>query len=91
MKLVELVNVLKVKFEWLSFGEGVMFFIGQDEVILLFDQWGIVEFWDNLILLFDDEVEVLFLKDIELVCGDGMFFCEDYNGYKFCFLKVILC
>lgn len=79
-KLVELANALKVKPEWLSSGEGAMLLTGQDEAIPPSDQWGTVEPWDNSTPLPDDEVEVPFLKDIELACGDGTFPREDYNA-----------
>lgn len=89
-KLVELANALKVKPEWLSSGEGAMLLTGQDEAIPPSDQWGTVEPWDNSTPLPDDEVEVPFLKDIELACGDGTFPREDYNGYKLRFSKATL-
>ena len=89
-KLVELANALKVKPEWLSSGEGAMLLTGQDEAIPPSDQWSTVEPWDNSTPLPDDEVEVPFLKDIELACGDGTLPCDDYNGYKLRFSKSTL-
>ncbi|WP_407057496.1 XRE family transcriptional regulator [Enterobacter asburiae] len=89
-KLVELANALKVKPEWLSSGEGAMLLTGKDEAIPPSDQWGTVEPWDNSTPLPGDEVEVPFLKDIELACGDGTFHREDYNGDKLRFSKATL-
>lgn len=89
-KLVELANALKVKPEWLSSGEGSILLPGQNEAIPPANEWGGVEPWDNSTPLPDDEVEVPFLKDIELACGDGTFPRDDYNGFKLRFSKATL-
>ncbi len=49
--------------------------------------WGAVDAWDESTPLSDDEVEVPFLKDIELACGAGCCSEADYNGYKLRFSK----
>lgn len=53
-------------------------------------EWGTVDAWDSSTPLPNDEVEVPFLKDIELAAGDGSFCEEDYNGYKIRFSKATL-
>lgn len=54
------------------------------------DQWESVVTWDSNTNLGDDEVEVPFLKDIELACGDGAHSEQDYNGFKLRFSKATL-
>lgn len=53
-------------------------------------RWQKVESWDSETPLMDDEVEVPFLRDIELAAGDGSFCEEDYNGFKLRFSKSTL-
>lgn len=53
-------------------------------------EWGSVDAWDSSTPLPDDEVEVPFLKDIELACGDGSSGSEDYNGFMLRFSKATL-
>lgn len=89
-KIVELSGALKVRPEWLGSGEGPMLLKGQDESVPPSSQWGNLETWDDSTPLPDDEVEVPFLKDIELACGDGSFTQEDYNGFKLRFSKSTL-
>ncbi|WP_130054858.1 S24 family peptidase [Serratia marcescens] len=54
------------------------------------NEWGTVDAWDSNTPLPDDEVEVPFLKDIELACGDGSYGDEDYNGFMLRFSKATL-
>lgn len=89
-KIVDLSNALKVRPEWLSTGEGAMLPAGQGEAIPQASEWGTVEPWDKTTPLPGDEVEVPFLKDIELACGDGALQAEDYNGFKLRFSKATL-
>lgn len=51
---------------------------------------GEIEPWDNLTSLDDDEVEVPFLKEVQLAAGAGSEFREDHNGYKLRFAKSTL-
>lgn len=51
---------------------------------------GTVDGWDNNTPLSDNEVEVPFLKDIELACGNGSCTDTDYNGFKLRFSKSTL-
>lgn len=53
-------------------------------------EWRELELWDSATPLPDDQVEVPFLKDIELAAGDGSFCEEDYNGYILRFSKSTL-
>ncbi|HHG9944783.1 TPA: helix-turn-helix transcriptional regulator [Yersinia enterocolitica] len=53
-------------------------------------EWGTIEEWDSNTPLRDDEVEVPFLRDIELAAGDGSYNEEDYNGFKLRFSKSTL-
>ncbi|AVT58536.1 Phage repressor CI-like protein [Pectobacterium versatile] len=53
-------------------------------------EWGSVAAWDKETELLKDEVEVPFLKDIELACGDGRIQNDDYNGFKLRFSKATL-
>lgn len=89
-KILELSNALKIRPEWLNTGDGPMLLLGQNEAIPPEGEWGSVDLWDNETPLPDDEVEVPFLKDIELACGDGTFPREDYNGFKLRFSKATL-
>lgn len=54
------------------------------------NEWGTVDAWDSNTPLPDNEVEVPFLKDIELACGDGSYGDEDYNGFMLRFSKATL-
>lgn len=51
---------------------------------------GDLEPWDSNTSLDDDEVEVPFLKEVQLAAGAGSVFREDHNGYKLRFAKSTL-
>ncbi len=51
---------------------------------------GGIEPWDNQTSLDDDEVEIPFLKEVQLAAGAGSAFREDHNGYKLRFAKSTL-
>ncbi len=51
---------------------------------------GDIEPWDSKTDLDDDEVEIPFLKEIQLAAGTGSAFREDHNGYKLRFAKSTL-
>lgn len=90
-KMVELARALEVSPEWLSSGTGSMRNEGlRDSSIPPEAQWGRVDAWDSETFLPDDEVEVPYLKDIELACGDGSCLEDDYNGFKLRFAKSTL-
>lgn len=93
-KILDLANALEVRPEWLSSGTGEMkgttSNIHRESNIPPEREWGTVDAWDNSTPLPDDEVEVPFLKDIELACGDGSFGDEDYNGFMLRFSKATL-
>ncbi|MEL4016559.1 LexA family transcriptional regulator [Dryocola clanedunensis] len=52
--------------------------------------WQRVDAWDSKTPLENDEVEVPFLRDIELAAGDGSFCEDDYNGFRLRFSKSTL-
>lgn len=94
-KTVQIANVLGVRPEWLADGIEPM----RDDGMVPHDprstippetEWGKVDAWDSNTPLPDDEVEVPFLKDIELAAGDGSYCNEDYNGYKIRFSRSTL-
>lgn len=89
-KLVDLATALKIRPEWLGSGEGSMLLTGQGEAIPDESHWGSLDIWDSSTPLPDDEVEVPYLKDIELACGKGSFPADDYNGFKLRFSKATL-
>lgn len=51
---------------------------------------GDIEPWDSDTSLDDDEVEIPFLKEVQLAAGTGSAFREDHNGYKLRFAKSTL-
>ena len=51
---------------------------------------GGIEPWDSDTSLDDDEVEIPFLKEVQLAAGAGSTFREDHNGYKLRFAKSTL-
>ena len=51
---------------------------------------GDIEPWDSETTLDDDEVEVPFLKEVQLAAGAGSAFREDHNGFKLRFAKSTL-
>ncbi|RDK90933.1 LexA family transcriptional regulator [Enterobacillus tribolii] len=51
---------------------------------------GDIEPWDASTPLDDDEVEVPFLKEVQLAAGSGSVFREDHNGFKLRFAKSTL-
>lgn len=90
-KMVELAHALNVRPEWLSSGVGSMQSEGRkDSSIPPESEWGKIDAWDSKTDLPDDEVEVPYLKDIELACGDGSCIDDDYNGFKLRFAKSTL-
>lgn len=96
-KIVEIAAALGVRPEWLGEQNGPMKEIdsttlGQhpDSNIGPESEWGSVSTWDHNTPLPSDEVEVPFLRDIELAAGDGSFSDEDYNGFKLRFAKSTL-
>ncbi len=95
-KLLEIASALKVRPEWLGQGIGQIYATPDagnaqhQSTIPPENEWGSVNSWDNETPLTDDEVEVPFLRDIELAAGDGSFCNEDYNGFKLRFSKATL-
>ncbi|MBY5256138.1 helix-turn-helix transcriptional regulator [Citrobacter amalonaticus] len=90
-KMVELAHALNVRPEWLSSGVGPMHSDERRESsIPPENEWGKIDAWDSKTDLPDDEVEVPYLKDIELACGDGSCLEDDYNGFKLRFAKSTL-
>lgn len=90
-KMVELAHALSVDPGWLVNGEGQMKAKpSRPDSLPSEGDWGGVSSWDSSTPLDDDEVEVPFLSDIELACGDGSCIDEDYNGFKLRFSKSTL-
>ncbi|GAB2938068.1 XRE family transcriptional regulator [Hafnia psychrotolerans] len=93
-KILEISKALNVRAEWLSTGAEPMREGGKphhpDSTIPPEREWQRVDAWDRNTPLPDDEVEVPFLRDIELAAGDGSFCDEDYNGFKLRFSKSTL-
>ncbi|MGM1190502.1 S24 family peptidase [Serratia liquefaciens] len=93
-KLLDLSKALGVRPEWLASGLGDMHELPiiskKESNIPPESEWGTVDAWDSGTPLPDDEVEVPFLRDIELACGDGSFGDEDYNGFMLRFSKATL-
>lgn len=92
---VQIARVLGVRPEWLSEGIEPMREDGAtpynpNSTIPPQSQWGEIDVWDSSTPLRDDEVEVPFLRDIELAAGDGSYCEEDYNGFKLRFSKSTL-
>lgn len=84
--LPELADALSCDVSWLLNGSDSR----QSDSLPHESEWGGVDAWDKNTPLSDDEVEVPFLKDIELACGDGSFNEVDYNGYVIRFSKSTL-
>lgn len=94
-KIVEMAKVLNVRPEWLSSGDGPMMsnYItshNSSSSIPPESEWMQVSPWDSKTPLDDDEVEVPFLKDIELAGGSGCLNDDDHNGFKLRFSKATL-
>lgn len=94
-KSVQIARVLGVRPEWLSEGiepmrEDSVKPHNPDSTIPPESEWGMIETWDSKTPLRNDEVEVPFLRDIELAAGDGSYNEEDYNGFKLRFSKATL-
>lgn len=92
---VQIARVLGVRPEWLSEGIEPMREDGAtpynpNSTIPPQSQWGEIDVWNSSTPLRDDEVEVPFLRDIELAAGDGSYCEEDYNGFKLRFSKSTL-
>lgn len=93
-KLLEISRALQVRPEWL--GEGVPpmkesnVLIGKESNIPPEHEWGNIAPWDSKCPIPEDEVEVPYLRDIELAAGDGSFCDQDYNGFKLRFSKSTL-
>ncbi|WP_099123553.1 XRE family transcriptional regulator [Xenorhabdus sp. KK7.4] len=86
-RLVALASVLDVDVNWLLFGEAHKKDTGQ---VPPESEWSSIAPWDSETPLDGDEVEVPFLKDIELACGDGRCIGVDHNGFKLRFAKATL-
>lgn len=93
-KLVEIAQALNVRPEWLANGEEPAEISHSPE---LKEPKGAseksgtgIQVWDDSSPLHEDEVEVPYLKDIELAAGDGSYCDEDYNGLTMRFSKNIL-
>ncbi|MBL3522835.1 helix-turn-helix transcriptional regulator [Serratia plymuthica] len=97
-KIVEIAAALGVRPEWLGEENGPMkedgigASLGQqpESNIGPESEWGSISTWDHNTPLPADEVEVPFLRDIELAAGDGSFSEDDYNGFKLRFSKSTL-
>lgn len=93
-KIVEIAAALGVRPEWLGEQSGPMkdATLNQqpESNIGPESEWGSVSAWDHTTPLPADEVEVPFLRDIELAAGDGSFSEDDYNGFKIRFSKATL-
>nr|WP_258981906.1 helix-turn-helix transcriptional regulator [Scandinavium manionii] len=89
-KTVQIAQVLGVRPEWLSSGQGPMRSDAKESNVAPETEWMKVESWDSRTPLNDDEVEVPFLKDIELACGTGRVAEEDNNGFMLRFSKSTL-
>lgn len=86
-KIVQIASALGVNVDWLLSGTGEMK-VGESSGIG--PQWWKPSTWDSSTPLDDDEVEVPFLKDIELACGTGRVSSDDHNGFKLRFSKATL-
>ncbi|MGU3413740.1 XRE family transcriptional regulator [Enterobacteriaceae bacterium C34A] len=89
-KTVQIAQVLGVRPEWLSTGNGPMRSDANESNVGPESEWAGVEPWDSKTPLKDDEVEVPFLKDIEFACGSGRIAEEDHNGFMLRFSKSTL-
>lgn len=93
-KIFEICKALNVRPEWLSSGIEPMRGGGDvhhpESTIPPESQWQQIDAWDDSSPLPVDEVEVPFLRDIELAAGDGSFADDDYNGFKLRFSKATL-
>lgn len=90
-KLVQIANALEVSPNWLDNGSGDMkSHVSSESTIPPESEWEGVDAWDDDTPLPDDEVEVPFLKDIELAAGNGRLVADDYNGFKLRFSKATL-
>ncbi|CNC22930.1 repressor protein CI [Yersinia pseudotuberculosis] len=93
-KLLEISRALQIRPEWL--GEGVLPIkeptlpTSQQPNISPEHEWGNLVPWDSMCPIPEDEVEVPYLRDIELVAGDSSFCEQEYNGFKLRFSKSIL-
>ncbi len=86
-RLTALASILDVDVNWLLFGETPKKDVNQ---IPPENEWTTIAPWDSNTQLDGDEVEVPFLKDIELACGNGRCIGVDYNGFKLRFSKATL-
>lgn len=77
--------------EWILDGAGnPKAFSNKESSIPNESEWDTVDAWDSSTPLPKDEVEVPFLRDIELAAGDGSLSEEDFNGFKLRFSKSTL-
>ncbi|MBU9819950.1 helix-turn-helix transcriptional regulator [Rahnella sp. BCC 1045] len=93
-KLVEIANALNVRPEWLSTGNEPIrpeqsTSLSEKDVKQDKPKTNVIV-WDDDTPLQSDEVEVPYLKDIELAAGDGSYCDEDYNGLTMRFSKNVL-
>ncbi|MEQ9910956.1 helix-turn-helix transcriptional regulator [Pectobacterium polaris] len=94
-KSVEIAQTLGIRPEWLVSGQGEMRVgneVKHDPRSDMPDEsvCETVDAWNSQSPLPQDEVEIPFLKDIELAAGTGRLIDEDYNGYKLRFSKATL-
>ncbi|QDX29514.1 LexA family transcriptional regulator [Dickeya poaceiphila] len=77
--------------EWVLDGTGSPKpIINRESTVPPESEWDTVDAWDKKTPLPSDEVEVPFLRDIELAAGDGRISEDDYNGFKLRFSKATL-
>lgn len=89
-KIVEIAVALHVRPEWLSEESGPMRDDSDssylkhhpDSATPPFEEWEAGASWDRNTPLLRDEVEVPYLRDIELAAGDGSYNEEQYDGEK---------
>ncbi|CUZ60317.1 helix-turn-helix transcriptional regulator [Serratia nevei] len=84
--LPELASALGCDIKWLISGSNPP----KGDELTPIVEWEGVDAWDSSNTLPKDEVEVPFLRDIELAAGDGSYNEEDYNGFKLRFSKATL-
>ncbi|HAU4354423.1 XRE family transcriptional regulator [Serratia sp. IR-2025] len=97
-KIVEIARALNVRPEWLSEESGPMTDESDspysrhhpDSATPPLEEWEAGTSWDRNTPLLRDEVEVPFLRDIELAAGDGSYNEEQYDGEKLRFSKATL-
>lgn len=95
-KIVEIANVLGINSEWLVTGKGEKYSSVnatiQNNSKLPTELEGLIGMdpWDDSTPLHPHEVEIPYLKDIQLSAGNGCFAIEDYSGLKLRFSRYTL-